>query len=289
MHHVLAMPESTPVHIFDHLDHRDLLRALFADRKLNGRGFSHRAFARRAGLTSTNYLKLVMDGKRNLSAEMAIKFATGFGLARDEAAYFCDLVAYNNATTATERTRAFERLSRFRQRRQVHQLDAEQARYHETWYLPAIRELVSSPAFRDDPKWIARQLLPRISTAQAQAALRTLLTLGLLTRDDDGRLRQADALVSTASGPLGHHVVNYHRMMMERAADALDRVTRNEREISSVTLCVSEDALLALKQRIEEFRNELLQLAEQHGTPERVVQINFQLFPLTQRLEETHE
>ncbi len=275
------------VHVFEYLDHRELLRALFADRKTSGRGFSHRAFARRAGITSTNYLKLVMDGARNLSAEMAIKFAAGFGLTRDEAAYFCDLVAFNNATTATERTRAFERLSRFRQRRQVHQLDDAQARYHETWYLPAIRELVASPRFIDDPKWIARQLQPRISAAQAKAAVRTLLALGLLTRHKQGSLRQADALVSTSSGPLGHHIVNYHRMMMERAAAALDHVPREEREISSVTLCVSEDAITALKQRIEDFRSELLQMAEQHGTPERVVQINFQLFPLTQRLEES--
>ena len=43
---------------------------------------------------------------------------------------------------------------------------------------------------------------------------------------------------------------------------------------------------LDLKERIREFRRELLQLAELEGKPERVVQINFQLFPLS-RQEET--
>ena len=43
--------------------------------------------------------------------------------------------------------------------------------------------------------------------------------------------------------------------------------------------------LLELKERIREFRRELLQLAELEGRPERVVQLNFQLFPLSERRE----
>jgi uncharacterized protein (TIGR02147 family) len=60
-------------------------------------------------------------------------------------------------------------------------------------------------------------------------------------------------------------------------------VPREEREISSLTLCVSHDVLLRLKERIREFRKELLAIAELEGKPERVVQLNFQLFPLSRR------
>jgi hypothetical protein len=48
---------------------------------------------------------------------------------------------------------------------------------------------------------------------------------------------------------------------------------------------VSQEVLLDLKERIREFRRELLQLAELGGTPERVVQLNFQLFPLSEKKE----
>jgi uncharacterized protein (TIGR02147 family) len=72
---------------------------------------------------------------------------------------------------------------------------------------------------------------------------------------------------------------------MDRAAEALDTIPREEREISSITLCVSHEVLLDLKERIREFRRELLQLAELEGEPERVVQLNFQLFPLSDRRE----
>jgi hypothetical protein len=44
---------------------------------------------------------------------------------------------------------------------------------------------------------------------------------------------------------------------------------------------VSDAQLGELKQRLRAFRRELLQQAELGNTPERVVQINFQLFPMS--------
>ncbi len=279
------MSDRNPVNVFEYLDYRAFLRDFYADRKANEYGFSHRAFSRRAGLRSTNYLKLVMDGERNLTPEMAQQFAQGCGLDDRQADYFCELAAFNQARTAAERNRCHARLTRFKQYRTIHKLDAAQATYHSTWYLPAIRELAARPDFEADPKWIAKTLLPRISSSEAQVAIDTLVELGLLVEDDAGRLRQAESLVTTGPGPLGHHVANYHRTMLERAAAAIDDVPRDEREISSLTLCVSHDVLLDLKERIREFRRELLQLAELSGQPERVVQLNFQLFPLSEKKE----
>jgi uncharacterized protein (TIGR02147 family) len=119
--------------------------------------------------------------------------------------------------------------------------------------------------------------------AEARSALSILLELKLLQKDEHGQVRQPDELVTTGPGPLGHQVVSYHRAMLVRASEAIDRIPREEREISSVTLCVSQSAMLGLKARIREFRRELLQLAELEGEPERVVQINFQLFPLSKK------
>ena len=277
----LVVASENSVNVFEYLDYRAFLRDFYQHRKATEYGFSHRSFSRRAGLRSTNYLKFVMEGERNLTPEMANQFAKACRLSDREADYFCELVAFNQARDARERDRCHQRLRRFREYRKIHKLDAAQAAYHSTWYLPAIRELAAREDFRDDPKWIAGVLHPKIMTAEAQKALATLLQLGLLAADQDGRLRQATPLVTTGAGPLGHHVVNYHRTMLARAAEALDTVPREEREISSITLCVSQEVLLDLKERIREFRRELLQVAELEGKPERVVQINFQLFPLS--------
>jgi uncharacterized protein (TIGR02147 family) len=274
--------ENSRVNVFEYLDYRIYLRDYYQFCKANEYGFSHRAFSRRAGLRSSNYLKLVMDGERNLTPEMADQFAKACGLQDQAADYFSELVAFNQATTAKERNRCHERLTRFKQYREIHKLDAAQAAYYSNWYLPAIRELVAREDFSEDPKWIARVLHPKITSAQAKKAIETLLELGLVERAR-GRLRQSKPLVTTGSGPLGPHVVNYHRAMLQAAAEALDTVARDEREISSLTLCVSEEVMKDLKERIREFRREILQIAELEGKPERVVQINFQLFPLSEK------
>jgi uncharacterized protein (TIGR02147 family) len=269
------------VNVFEYLDYRRYLRDFYQQRKASSYGFSHRSFSRRVGLRSSNFLKLVMDGERNLTPEMAHRFAIGCGLADREADYFCELVALNQARTAGEQRRCHKRLFRFKQYRDIHKLDEAQVDYHSTWYLPAIRELAARADFREDPRWIARVLRPRITPGEARKALETLLSLGLLKRESKKRLRQAESLVTTGTGPLGHHIVAYHRAMLERASEALDTVPREQREISSLTLCVSREVMLDLKERIREFRRELLQAAELQGEPETVIQINFQLFPLS--------
>jgi uncharacterized protein (TIGR02147 family) len=274
---------ATSVNVFEHLDYRPLLRALFEHKKRTEYGFSHRALSRRAGLSSSNFLSLVMKGERNMSAEAAERLAGALGLPKREAEYFVELVAFNQAKTPSERARCYERLSRYKGHREIHKLAAEQEAYHGAWYIPAIRELAARDDFEDDPSWVARTLQPRITVAQAKRALEVLQKLELLRRDKKGRLRQGAPIVTTGVGPLAHHVVEYHRNMLQCASRALDEVPRDEREISTLTLCVSNDVMLKLKERIREFRRELLHAAEQEGQAERVVQINFQLFPMSRK------
>jgi uncharacterized protein (TIGR02147 family) len=275
--------EPIPVNVFAFRDYRAALRALYAHKKAHEYGFSHRAFSRRAGLKSTNFLKLVMDGERNLSSAVAPRFAAALGLTGNAAEFFCELVQYNQAATVRERSLAHERMLRLQPQRAVRELDAQQSAYHAHWYVPAIRELAARADFRADPSWIARVLEPGITSAQASKALAVLTSLGLLRADDAGNLRPVDEHVSTGLAPLGHHVAAYHRAMLERASEALDLFPREEREIASLTLCIDESRLPELKTRMQKFRRELMHFAEQGGDRKRVVQVNFQLFPLSKK------
>ena len=273
--------------MYSYSDYRRFLADHYAYAKAE-HAFSFRAFSQRAGIRSSNYLKLVIDGERNLSASMAVRFARGCGLVSDRAEFFCELVAYCQASTVAERNRGYERLFRFRPFRAVHQLAREQSAYHSQWYVPAIRELVRRTDFDEDPAWIARQLEPKISPAQAEKAVATLLKLGLLRRKpktDGAGLEQTTALLTTGAGPLGHHIFSFHHMMLERAGYALDHSPREERDVSCLTLCVSDAKLQELKQRVRAFRQELLQAAELDSHPERVVQVNFQVFALSASVE----
>ncbi len=266
---------------FDYLDYRAFLRDYYVAKKAAGRGFSYRAFSRRAGLKSPNYLKLVIDGERNLTAAMAERFAAACGLDGDEAEYFVDLVAFNQGRTSTERNKYYARLTSSRRYRQAHKLDVAHAAYHASWYIPAIRELAARDDFTGDPAWIARTVFPPITKVEAARALDTLLELGLLERDDDGRIVQKEATITTGAETRGLHIANYHRTMMNRAAESIDLVPSEDRDISALTLCMGEDGIRRLKRRIQRFRKELLELSTLEDEPSRVVQLNFQLFPLS--------
>ena len=277
------MPNAADPDVFAYLDYRGYLRALYESRK--GRGASYRSFARRAGLRSPNYLKLVIDGERNLSAAMAERFADACDLSEDGRRYFLHLVTFNQARSSDARERAHAALRRLRGTSRFAALDAALDAYHSLWYLPAIRELVASPHFREDPRWLARQLLPAITVAQARRSLALLLELGLVVRDEHGKLRQARTTVTTGPEARSRQLKDFHRSMMDHAKSSIERIEPQERDISSLTLCLGEQGLSLVKKAIQRFRRELLELSELEQDGRQVVQLNFQLFPLTRAVE----
>lgn len=270
--------------VFTYLDYRAFLRDYYAYGK--ERGLSHRGLARRARLRSPSFLKSVMDGEKTLADGTAARVATACRLEGAAADYFVRLVAFNQARDTDAKRAAYERLRAFGQWRRIHGLDIARDRYFSCWYLPAVRELVASPAFEEDPRWIAKQLRPRIKASEARSALRTLIELGLVVRDASGKLVQTEATVSSGLETGSVQLARFHRAMMERASEAIDAFPREERDLGALTLCVDDEGLARLKQRLQELRRELL-LDEPAlaGRRDRIVQINLQLFPLSATIE----
>lgn len=270
-----------PIEVFDFLDYRDFLRGYYEHKKA-GRGFSYRAFSRRAGLKSPNYLKLVIDGERNLTPAMADRFGEACGLRGSGLRFFVDLVAFNQAKTSEERAERYRDLTGHRSFRKAQRLDLKHAEYHSEWFIPAVRELAHRADFRADAAWIAAQMMPRISQSEAEHALQVLGELQMLREDEDGSASPTDALVTTGPQTKWVHIGEYHRVMMQRAAESIDLVPAAERDISSLTLCVDAGKLQEIKAQLRVLRQSLLALADDSVDPARVIQINFQLFPLSQ-------
>ncbi len=266
--------------VFEYLDYRAFLRDYYAERKRT-RGLSFRGFSKRAGLGSPNYLKLVMEGERSLTSAMADRFASAAGLTGESADYFAELVRFTQAKGSRARSEHYAKLVGFRRYRETRPLAAAEAAYHATWYLPAVRELAARKDFKAEPAWIAATLWPSITTAEAAQALATLLELKLLVRKGKKRLVQGDAVVSTGPEARGVNIASYHRTMLTRAAEAIDEVPPSERDISSITMCLGSDGLALFKERIQRFRRELVEISTLETDPQQVIQVNFQLFPLS--------
>ena len=267
--------------VFLYLDYRQFLRDVYAHHKAASPRFSYRQFALRAGLGSPSYLKLVMDAKRNLSGDMARRFATALKLNKNQTRFFVALVGMNQAKTTAARTHYYNEMSRVPRFREVRTLERNHYDYYERWYCVPIRELVARADFREDPAWIAEQLLPPITPNEAARAVELLLSLGMLERGEDGKLRQATPLLSTGTEVHSLGVRRFHRDMLQHATAALESVPLHQREVGGVTLRLTEAQMQTLKQRLYEVRQEILAHDGAGTGPEAVYHFSFQLFPLS--------
>ncbi|MFT4704044.1 MAG: hypothetical protein ACI81R_001740 [Bradymonadia bacterium] len=274
------MSEWAP-NIFEFLDYRAYLARYYTAAKENTRSFSYRWFSRKAGYSSPNFLKLIIDGKRNLSQESVEKFSAALDHDVDESRFFADLVAFAQADTAEERDEAYARVAGSRRFRKARQIDAGYLDYLTHWYYPAIRELAARPDFRDEPAWISYQLIPQITPEEAQQALDALLLLGLLVRDADGKLVRGDIAWTT-----GHEIIAFgagamHRQMLQRAAASIELVDRSYRNLSATTVCVSAETAADVKSQMLGFRERIIAQCDADESPRVVYQLNMQLFPLS--------
>jgi uncharacterized protein (TIGR02147 family) len=276
----VLVPRTLQVDVFQYLDYRAFLRDAYQDLKVRQQGFSYRWFSRRAGLASPNFLKLVADGKRNLTSDTSQRFATALGLSSKESDFFLDLVGFCQAGTSAEKTRYFERIGTYRKHRAVRMLERHEFDYFSRWYNVAVRELIACRGFREDPEWIANRLVPPITPAQAAHALQLLQALGFVERGPGGRLRQREPLLSTGPEVRSLAAGNFHRQMMERAAESIERFPREKRDISGLTVSVTPALLALFKQKVTQLRAELLELSGAAEDPTVVAQLNFQLFPI---------
>lgn len=272
--------------VFEFVDYRAFLRAYYETEKARRPTFSYRYFARRAGQASPNFLKLVMEGKRNLGKESVSAFALALDLDKEEASFFADLVAFNQATTQEEKNRFFSRIAASRNFRKAGRIEGELFEYLSHWHIPAVRELTAAKDFREDPKWIAARLRPSISVREATQALRVLLHLGLIRRLPDGRIERGEPSWTTGHEVQSFAVVNYHQEMLTRAGEAMTTVPQAERDVSSLTVCIKASTVAEIKRRIHAFNEELLALCDADDEPEIVFQIGMQCFPLSRRSDE---
>ncbi|MEL6343263.1 MAG: TIGR02147 family protein [Myxococcota bacterium] len=269
--------------LFRYLNYRHFLRDWVQWRKTENRRFSYRVFARMAGLRTPSLLLHVINGDRNLTASSAEAFIQALRFTDEEAPFFRDLVELEQGVTPELRSEAFERISAVRRFRSAYRIEGEAFRCISRWYYAAIHELVSLPDFRPDPTWIAPRLRPPIQPEDARQALDELCTLGLLVTDEEtGRLRQAAVSMVTPGEVLDLAVYNYHRGMSHLAAEAVRAYPTETRHMLGVTVSISEGLIPTLKQELQSLQARLLDLCDSEAaTPERVMQINLQLFPLS--------
>lgn len=140
--------------------------------------------------------------------------------------------------------------------RGLKKMEARQFEVLKTWHQIAIRELINLGSFKPNPERITRTLLPAIEPQEARDSLKALLESGLIRRTANGYRAENDA-ITTDDETMALFVRNYHQEMLELAKRALDAVSPEQRDISSVYMAIREAGFPKLKKQIQLMRKEL--------------------------------
>ena len=275
------MKRASTIIIFRYLDYREFLRDWYAYAKKSRASVSFRSFSKKAGFQSTNFFKLVMEGKRNLTEESLNKFAEGLDLNKQEKEFFRNLVYFNQVKTHEEKNFYYQQLLRSRKYSELKPLEREQFEYYSNWYHPVLRELIASPDFDGTPEWLAGRVLPLITAEQAAKSLELLERLGFIRKTGPSKWVQSDLLISTGPEAASLMVTEYHKNLLQITRHALETIAPEKRDVSTMTLGVAKERLTEIKKKIQEFRQDILKLVSSDRHPETVVQLNIQMFPVT--------
>lgn len=269
----------------EYTEYRAYLRAMVAHLKATTKTFSYRAFAQRGGFGSVGFLKHLVEGERNLALKSVEKVARGLGLSEQEARGLELLVLLHEAPNDVERTRLLRRLRASTVRRQLTGDDFE---LYSNWYVIPTRELLGLRGLNAEPAEVATRLWPRVGIREAKQALDLLERLGIAQRDDVGQLVSKEGTLETAPQVKSLAVRNYHRDMLQRAAQSLEELPTTERNVTSVTVrltCAQYQAVCAL---IDGFENQVLEKASESAHDQgledtEVYNLSLALVPATRR------
>ena len=266
--------------VMEYNNFRIYVRDFYSEHK-DRSGYTWRDFAKAAGYSSPVFLKLVCDGKANLSEVGVERVAAAMGLVGVDLQYFRLLVTFNQSKDSATKKAAYKEMRSVAAQNSVSLVGADQYDYFETWKNPVLREL--APKMKGaTPAKMAEQIKFGVSTAEVKKSLAMLTELGLLKKDDEGNYVQATKSVTTGDIDVTALAVrDMHRQMGGLAVKAIDEVPVDERDFSGMTLGVSEVAFHKIVKEIADFRRRIGAIVMDDTGAERVYRMNVQLFPLT--------
>lgn len=240
--------------VFSYLDYREYCRDFYQHRKSTEAKFSYRSFARDAGVAAA-HLKHVIDGKRNLSPEMSIRFGLGMKLHERELEYFENLVRFNQASNLDEKSYFFEKLRKRRSRSLKSLSLADAASLLSDWHVVAIKHFVVSLNTIEVAR-IQRVLRRKLSESVIQRSIDHLLEMGWLFQEQ-GVWKSKASQICFPDEVRSYVVRRYHRQMLELAQEALEDDIE-KREFGGTVFKFPRSKVSEMKKKLKELQEEFI-------------------------------
>ncbi len=268
--------------LYAYLDYREFLRDFYLAQKSRNKGYSYRVFAQKAKLASPNYLKLVIDKKRRITEKTMDAFIKGLTLNQAEANYFRALVAYKESTTSEQQNIFLDEILRLK-RRATATTELQEDKYEilRRWHHWAIREMILLKDFAADPAFIAKKLSFLITSEEAKASLSLLESLEFYKKDEAGKYRLTEPLISTTDDISSKLIRDLHIQFMQLALNALIRLPVQKRMVQGVTIALPQEKIATVKNKIKTLCKEISEMFDENYQNDQVFHLVVNFFPLS--------
>lgn len=263
--------------IFDH-EHIEIVKAELLKRKSKNSSYSLRSFAKSLD-TPAGVLSQIIAGKRALTLDRAMSWLEKLKLSDEDNEKFLNSVKTNQFKRLDKTEKKIRDLKKDYKK---HLFSLDHFELIANWYHLAILNLIETKDFNAHPSWISKRL--NLDQDDVELALERLKRLKLITIKNGVIKRTHNAIETPADIP-SHAVRSYHKQNIERALNAIDNVEISQRDISAITLPVSQNTKEEIKKRINAFRLEISSLTS--GEANDVYNLNIQFFPQTHTVEDS--
>ncbi len=264
--------------IFEYTDYREWLRDAFDDFKQRKSIISWRYMAMKIGADPGNLLRM-SQGKIHLSTNFIKPTAEFFELGEKETAYWTEMVLFGRSKTDADALQHYEKMQALKGV-SLKYLAKKELEFYRHWYYNAIRSIIGICKFKDDYEGLAESCTPQISVEEAKSAVELLSELNMISTDREGYWKVNDTFVSTGGNWRSAAVRQFQKDTIALAGESLERHQPYLRDISTVTMTFNMDDIQLIREKIKEFRSDLLRLSQEGSGDDTVFQLNVQLFPL---------
>lgn len=268
------------INIYKYTDYKNFLKDYYNEQKINVPVFSYQYMADHCGFNSKTYIFKVIKGQKALTAKSALKIASFMKLSKKETEYFENIVMFTNSKSVEEKDYYFNKIQSLNKKSSSVKLRQDQYDYFSKWYNIALREVVTLIDWNNDYTKLANSLTPSISVKEAKKAVELLKDLNLIQVDKDGRYYHTNQAITTGKDIVSLAVNNFQKKNLELAKESIDRFKRELRDISTLTISISEEGIEQVRKEIAECRKRIVELVNKEEVVDRVYQINFQSFPI---------
>lgn len=220
-----------------------------------------------------------------MSHSSTIKLSKALKHNRDEAEFFENLVGYNQAANEDEKEHYFSKLIRVAKRQkalpETAVITPDKYELYSTWYHQVVRSLIDLYEFDGDFVWLGKMVFPEITESQARKSVELLVRLGLVEQDENSVFHSVQKTITTGAQVQKRALRAYYQSCMQLANRSMAGVSPERRNISGLTLGVSDKTYKKMVERMAEVRQEFMEMADNDNDADRVYNINIQLYPVS--------